>query len=103
MADTIETKKRNWIFIIGVLIMCVGMQVANYGTAVCLSGVALRLEGIGSSVETLWRGEKRESGPLIAILRCPQGLRGEESARLWAVWLRNYRERNGGAFWDPGR
>lgn len=38
MADTIETKKRNWIFIIGVLIMCVGMQVANYGTAVCLSG-----------------------------------------------------------------
>lgn len=26
------------IFIIGVLIMCVGMQVANYGTAVCLSG-----------------------------------------------------------------
>jgi len=31
-------KKKNWVLIIGVLIMCVGMQVANYGTAVCLSG-----------------------------------------------------------------
>lgn len=38
MADSLETKKKNWIFILGVLIMCVGMQVANYGTAVCLSG-----------------------------------------------------------------
>ncbi len=36
MAETV--KKKNWSFIIGVLIMCVGMQVANYGTAVCVSG-----------------------------------------------------------------
>lgn len=31
-------KKKNWVFIIGVLIMSMGMQIANYGTAVCLSG-----------------------------------------------------------------
>lgn len=34
---TTSTKKKNWIFIIGVLIMCVGMQLANYGTAVCVT------------------------------------------------------------------
>lgn len=38
MANAMETKKKNWVFIIGVLIMCVGMQVANYGTAVTVSG-----------------------------------------------------------------
>ena len=31
-------KKRNWPFIIGVLLICVGMQFANYGTALCMSG-----------------------------------------------------------------
>ncbi len=36
MAETV--KKKNWTFILGVLIMCIGMQVANYGTAVCVSG-----------------------------------------------------------------
>ena len=30
--------KRNWPFIIGVLLICVGMQFANYGTALCMSG-----------------------------------------------------------------
>lgn len=34
----VTVKKKNWVFIIGVLIMCVGMQLANYGTAVCMSG-----------------------------------------------------------------
>jgi MFS family permease len=37
MSET-ATQKRNWTFIIGILIMCVGMQIANYGTAVCVSG-----------------------------------------------------------------
>ncbi len=37
------TKKRNWIFIIGILLMCVGMQFANYGTAVCISGEVAKL------------------------------------------------------------
>ena len=30
-------KKRNWVFIFGILLMCVGMQFANYGTAVTAS------------------------------------------------------------------
>lgn len=38
MAEPVTTRKKNWVFIIGVLIMCIGMQFANYGTAVCLSG-----------------------------------------------------------------
>lgn len=38
MSEATATKKKNWPFIIGVLVMCVGMQIANYGTAVCLSG-----------------------------------------------------------------
>ena len=52
MADSIETKKKNWIFIIGVLIMCVGMQVANYGTAVCLTG---EMNSMAKDVENLNR------------------------------------------------
>ncbi len=38
-----EAKKKNWIFIFGVLIMSVGMQVANYGTAVCLSAEVAKM------------------------------------------------------------
>ena len=38
MAETTAAKQKNWAFIIGILIMCVGMQIANYGTAVCVSG-----------------------------------------------------------------
>lgn len=38
-----ETEKKNWRFIVGILIMCVGMQFANYGTALCLSGEMARM------------------------------------------------------------
>lgn len=38
MAESLVAKKKNWVFIIGVLIMCVGMQFASYGTVVCVSG-----------------------------------------------------------------
>jgi len=38
-----DNAKKNWAFIIGVLIMCVGMQFANYGTALCLSGEMTRM------------------------------------------------------------
>lgn len=38
MTELVTPKKKNWVFIIGVLVMCVGMQFANYGTAVCISG-----------------------------------------------------------------
>lgn len=38
VSESLGSKKKNWVFIIGVLVMCVGMQFANYGTAVCLSG-----------------------------------------------------------------
>lgn len=38
MAEATAAKQKNWAFIIGILIMCVGMQIANYGTAVCVSG-----------------------------------------------------------------
>lgn len=38
-----ETRKKNWIFIIGILLMCIGMQFANYGTAVCISGEVAKL------------------------------------------------------------
>ena len=39
-----ENSKKNWRFIIGILIMCVGMQFANYGTALCLSGEMTRMD-----------------------------------------------------------
>jgi len=38
MTEVEVAKKKNWVFIIGVLVMCVGMQFANYGTAVAVSG-----------------------------------------------------------------
>lgn len=41
MVETTTTSapvKKNWVFIIGVLILSIGMQFANYGTAVCVSG-----------------------------------------------------------------
>lgn len=44
MADTDVTTKKNWVFIIGVLIMCIGMQFANYGTAVCVSGAVSAMD-----------------------------------------------------------
>ncbi len=37
------TRRKNWAFILGVLIMCIGMQIANYGTAVCVSGEVQRM------------------------------------------------------------
>ncbi len=33
-----STTKKNLPFILGILILCVGMQIANYGSAVCVSG-----------------------------------------------------------------
>lgn len=36
-------KQRNWPFIIGVLFICVGMQFANYGSALCVSGDLTKL------------------------------------------------------------
>lgn len=42
MAEATQ-KQKNWVFIIGVLIMCVGMQIANYGTAVTISGEINRM------------------------------------------------------------
>lgn len=38
MVETTVNKKKNWVFIIGVLVMCVGLQFANYGTAVTVAG-----------------------------------------------------------------
>lgn len=38
-----ETKKKNWFFIIGVLLLSVGLQLANYGTALCISGEMNRM------------------------------------------------------------
>lgn len=43
MAEAQTQKAKNWRFIIGVLIMCVGMQIANYGTAVTVSGEINRM------------------------------------------------------------
>lgn len=38
--------KKNWGFIIGILILCVGMQFANYGTAVCMSGEVAKMDAM---------------------------------------------------------
>lgn len=39
MGETVSNRqKTDWGYIAGILILCVGMQVANYGTAVCVSG-----------------------------------------------------------------
>ena len=46
MAETDVKKKKNWVFIIGVLIMCVGMQFANYGTAVTVSGAVTAMNAM---------------------------------------------------------
>ncbi|MBQ1465246.1 MAG: MFS transporter [Eubacteriaceae bacterium] len=42
MSESVQ-KKRNWPFIIGVLFICVGMQFANYGSALCVSGDLTKL------------------------------------------------------------
>lgn len=36
--------KSNLIYILGILLMCVGMQFANYGTAVCVSGEVTKMD-----------------------------------------------------------
>ncbi|MCD8152212.1 MAG: MFS transporter [Clostridiales bacterium] len=41
-----EANKKNWVFIIGVLVLCVGMQFANYGTAVCLSAEVTKMDAM---------------------------------------------------------
>ena len=46
MAETDVKKKKNWVFIIGVLIMCIGMQFANYGTAVTVSGAVTAMNAM---------------------------------------------------------
>ena len=46
MVETDVKKKKNWVFIIGVLIMCVGMQFANYGTAVTVSGAVTAMNAM---------------------------------------------------------
>jgi len=46
VAETDVKKKKNWVFIIGVLIMCVGMQFANYGTAVTVSGAVTAMNAM---------------------------------------------------------
>ena len=38
-----DKKQHNWPFIIGVLLICVGMQFANYGSALCVSGDLTKL------------------------------------------------------------
>lgn len=43
MPDKQMVSPKNWRFIIGILVMCVGMQIANYGTAVCISGEVTRM------------------------------------------------------------
>jgi len=46
VVETDVKKKKNWVFIIGVLIMCVGMQFANYGTAVTVSGAVTAMNAM---------------------------------------------------------
>ena len=43
---TEQVKKKNWVFIIGILVLSVGMQFANYGNAICMSGDVTRLDAM---------------------------------------------------------
>lgn len=43
---TAQAKKKNWVFIIGILLLSVGMQFANYGSAICMSGDATKLNAM---------------------------------------------------------
>lgn len=38
MTETVSTQKKNWVVIIGVLILTVGLMIANYGCAVSMAG-----------------------------------------------------------------
>lgn len=38
MAEAVETQRKNWVFVIGILILSIGMQFANYGTTVVVAG-----------------------------------------------------------------
>ncbi len=40
---TKQVQKKNWVFIIGILVLSVGMQFANYGNAICMSGDVTKL------------------------------------------------------------
>jgi MFS family permease len=44
--ENLTTTKKNWGFIIGVLVLSIGMQFANYGTAVCISGEVSKMDAM---------------------------------------------------------
>ena len=46
MEATTGVQKKNWVFIIGVLMLSVGMQFANYGTAVVVSGEVGKMDAM---------------------------------------------------------
>lgn len=46
MSDTSATQKKNWVLIIGILLMQIGMQFANYGTAVVVSGEVAKMDAM---------------------------------------------------------
>lgn len=46
MAETSAVQKKNWVFILGVLVMSIGMQFANYGTAVVVAGEVGKMEAM---------------------------------------------------------
>ena len=46
MAETSAVQKKNWVFIIGVLMLSIGMQFANYGTAVVVSGEVGKMDAM---------------------------------------------------------